>query len=116
MTVRAFRQQERFQLHLLHLLDSNQRVSFITSAISCWLTVRLQLLGIIIITFLSVLSVLSCGEFQEFFSHQQPGLLRTSRAALLGLSLSYALPIVNNLTGLIGSYTETEKEMISVER
>jgi ABC-type multidrug transport system fused ATPase/permease subunit len=35
---------------------------------------------------------------------------------LLGLSIVYSLSIVNNLNGLIGSVTETEQEMISVER
>jgi hypothetical protein len=33
-----------------------------------------------------------------------------------GLGLSYALPIIGALQGLISSFTETEKEMISMER
>lgn len=37
-------------------------------------------------------------------------------AGLAGLALAYALPIVGALQGLIGSFTETEKEMVSVER
>lgn len=37
-------------------------------------------------------------------------------AGLAGLGLSYALPIVGSLQGLIGSFTETEKEFVSIER
>jgi len=37
-------------------------------------------------------------------------------AGLAGLGLSYALPIVSSLQGLIGSFSETEKEFVSVER
>ncbi len=33
-----------------------------------------------------------------------------------GLGLSYALPIIGALAGLISAFTETEKEMISMER
>jgi ABC-type multidrug transport system fused ATPase/permease subunit len=35
---------------------------------------------------------------------------------MLGLSLTYCLTVVNNLNDLIGSLSETEQEMVSVER
>ena len=35
---------------------------------------------------------------------------------LVGLALSYALSITGNLAGAITSFTETEKEMVAVER
>lgn len=37
-------------------------------------------------------------------------------AGLIGLGLSYALPIVELLNGLLATFTETEKEMVAVER
>lgn len=37
-------------------------------------------------------------------------------AGVAGLALSYALPIVGALQGLIGAFTETEKEFVAVER
>ena len=37
-------------------------------------------------------------------------------AGLVGLGLSYALPIVELLNGLLATFTETEKEMVAVER
>ena len=37
-------------------------------------------------------------------------------AGLVGLSLSYALPITGLLNGLLTSSAETEQEMVAVER
>lgn len=37
-------------------------------------------------------------------------------AGLVGLSLSYALPITELLNGLLTSSAETEQEMVAVER
>jgi ABC-type multidrug transport system fused ATPase/permease subunit len=44
------------------------------------------------------------------------GLTRTISPGMLGLSLTYCLTVVNNLNDLIGSVSETEQEMVSVER
>ena len=35
---------------------------------------------------------------------------------LVGLAISYALTVTNQLSGLVSSFTETEKQMVSVER
>ena len=35
---------------------------------------------------------------------------------LVGLAISYALSVTNLLSGVVTSFTETEKEMVSVER
>ena len=35
---------------------------------------------------------------------------------LVGLAISYALTVTNQLSGLVTSFTETEKQMVSVER
>jgi ATP-binding cassette subfamily C (CFTR/MRP) protein 10 len=39
-----------------------------------------------------------------------------SNPALVGLSLSYILSVTGLLNGLISSFTETEKEMVGIER
>jgi ABC-type multidrug transport system fused ATPase/permease subunit len=69
-----------------------------------WVVVCWQMLGVLVITFVAGLAVLSVIEEADV----SPG--------LVGLSLSYALPIVSNLSSLLSSYAETEKELISVER
>lgn len=50
-----------------------------------------------------------CGfNSPTLFSHSCPG--------LVGLALSYALSVTNLLSGVVSSFTETEKQLVSVER
>ena len=37
-------------------------------------------------------------------------------SGLVGLAISYALSVTNLLSGVVTSFTETEKQMVSVER
>ncbi|KAB1218804.1 ABC transporter C family member 13 [Morella rubra] len=68
---------------------------------------KLQLLAAFIISFVAVMAVIgSRGGLPLSFS--SPG--------LVGLALSYAAPIVSFLGSFLTSFTETEKEMVSVER
>lgn len=74
---------------------------------SLWLSLRLQLLAAFIISFIAVMAVVgSHGSLPVNFA--SPG--------LVGLALSYAAPIVSLLGSFLSSFTETEKEMVSVER
>ena len=44
-------------------------------------------------------------------------LLRMSSSkGLMGLAISYALSVTDRLSGMVTSFTETEKQMVSVER
>jgi len=43
-------------------------------------------------------------------------LVNLGTPGLVGLALSYAAPVVSLLNGFLTTFTETEKEMISVER
>lgn len=43
-------------------------------------------------------------------------LLSLPPPGLVGLAISYALSITNLLSGVVSSFTETEKQMVSVER
>ncbi|CAM9626821.1 unnamed protein product, partial [Phaeothamnion confervicola] len=49
-------------------------------------------------------------------SRDDGGDSRASQASLAGLALSYVLPMAGALAGLLSSFTETEREMIAVER
>jgi ABC-type multidrug transport system fused ATPase/permease subunit len=86
-------------------LNDSMRVSFANSIASSWLNFRMQLLGSVITTLLALSIVLNN------FYHLLP-----LSPGLAGLSLIYSFSIVNNLNGFINSMTETEQEMISVER
>ena len=61
---------------------------------------RLQMIGVSIALFTSFLGV---GD-------------KSLGGAVVGLVLAYSLPLTGNLSGLISSLTETEKEIVSVER
>lgn len=102
-TIRAFRQTERFAQENEERLDLNQRANFGGYAAGQWLGIRLQLLGVAMVTAVAFISML-----QHNFSSVNPG--------LVGLALSYALSVTALLSGVITSFTETEKEMVSVER
>ena len=43
-------------------------------------------------------------------------LLYCSSKGLVGLAISYALSVTDRLSGMVTSFTETEKQMVSVER
>jgi ABC-type multidrug transport system fused ATPase/permease subunit len=120
--LRSLNAAHRYEKQLERYLDDSLRVTLSVSVASqvssildtkvlfayCeiqWLGMRLQLLGALIATSLSLSAVLSSAYG---FSPVSSG--------LFGLSLSYSFSIVNNLNGLVSSSTETEQEMVSVER
>jgi len=103
-TIRAFGATDAFLARSLLLVDANQRVSFAGSAASQWLGLRLQAFGVLVVASVAAWAVESCVVD------------RPVSAGLIGLSLSYTLPLVGNLSGLLNAYTETEKEMVAVER
>jgi len=105
ITLRSLSATEFFTKDVEVKLNDSMRVTLSLNIASQWLNIRLQLLGIVISSFIAFSSIIS----------STLGILPIS-PGLLGLSLTYSLSIVNNLNGLVGSMTETEQEMISVER
>eukprot|EP00475_Leptophrys_vorax_P037463 TRINITY_DN6464_c0_g1_i6.p1 TRINITY_DN6464_c0_g1~~TRINITY_DN6464_c0_g1_i6.p1 ORF type:complete len:900 (-),score=203.33 TRINITY_DN6464_c0_g1_i6:101-2800(-) len=104
ISIRAFRQEERFMAENDALLQVNQEVQFVVNGSQRWLDVKLSFISIAVATGLSLLSVLR---------HQ---IIGNANAALVGLSLAYAFPMTSLLKGLIWSYSETEKQLVSCER
>lgn len=91
--------------------------------------IGVQLLGAMIVLFVAVMAVIgSQGNFPISFG--TPGLVRNCSfhkfswqsekynnfESQVGLALSYAAPLVSLLGSFLTSFTETEKEMVSVER
>ncbi|ESQ55603.1 hypothetical protein EUTSA_v10024220mg [Eutrema salsugineum] len=106
-TIRAFKSEEHFVSRFIDHLTLYQRTSYSEIIASLWLSLRLQLLGAMIVLFVAVMAVIgSRGNFPISFG--TPG--------LVGLALSYAAPLVSLLGSFLTSFTETEKEMVSVER
>uniref|UniRef100_A0A1A7XY85 ATP-binding cassette sub-family C member 10 n=1 Tax=Iconisemion striatum TaxID=60296 RepID=A0A1A7XY85_9TELE len=102
-TIRATGSSARFASESTRRLEQNQRCLFLSSAAMQWLDIRLQLIGVAVVTGLGMIAVI-----QHQYGSIDPG--------LVGLSLSYALSITMLLSGLIFSFTQTEMQLVSVER
>ncbi|KAJ0033464.1 hypothetical protein NQD34_000571 [Periophthalmus magnuspinnatus] len=102
-TIRATRSAARFQEENTKRLEQNQRCLFVSNAAMQWLYVRLQLIGVAVVTGLAVIALVQ---------HQ----LKSVDPGLVGLSLSYALSITLLLADLISTFTQTEMQLVSVER
>ncbi|KAK8352970.1 hypothetical protein V6Z12_A05G127200 [Gossypium hirsutum] len=106
-TIRAFHSEDYFLARFTELVAQYQRTSYSELVASLWLSLRLQLLAASIISFIAVMAIIrSYGSLPISFG--TPG--------LVGLALSYAAPIVSLLGSFLTSFTETEKEMVSMER
>lgn len=101
-TIRAMRASRRFQQDFAIKLEQSIKAQLTSSAASCWLAIRLQFLGAIIVGGAGILTALTSAH--------------TSAPGMVGLAISYALSISGLLSGVLNAFSETEQEMIAVER
>eukprot|EP01138_Halocafeteria_seosinensis_P012251 gb/GECG01012519.1/.p1 GENE.gb/GECG01012519.1/~~gb/GECG01012519.1/.p1 ORF type:complete len:1843 (+),score=156.00 gb/GECG01012519.1/:1-5529(+) len=99
---------------LLELIDRSQRAWFATNAAVQWLSFRLQCIGVLAISFVAGFAVFR--RLYRVDAGDADSSSTNTEAGAAGLALSYALPIVDSLQGILNSFAETEKEMVSVER
>ncbi|NXS38652.1 MRP7 protein, partial [Pomatostomus ruficeps] len=102
-SIRAMRATKRFELENQQLLEQNQRCLFASNTVMEWLDIRLQMIGVVVVTAIAGIAIIQ---------HQK----QLGNPGLVGLALSYALSVTNLLSGLIASFTHTEIMMVSVER
>ncbi|XP_030766381.1 multidrug resistance-associated protein 7 [Sitophilus oryzae] len=102
-TINALRSNQRFKVENMVHVDANIKAQFASQAATRWLGLRLQFIGVAIVTGVSFIAVV-----QHQYAVADPG--------LIGLAISYALTVTGLLRGVIHSFTETEQEMIAVER
>lgn len=102
-TIRAFRTVPRFKQENELLLEVSQKTQFASFAVSQWLALRLQLIGVALLAGVSNIAVL-----QHQYNIADPG--------LIGLVVTYTLSVTGLLSGVVNAFTETEREMIAVER
>ena len=100
-TIRAYNLEHKFILDNQVNVDHNQACYLPSLAASRWLSIRLEMLGNIIILFAALFAVLGRGTLD-------PG--------LVGLSLNYASQITMSLNMLIQQTSQIETSMVSVER
>uniref|UniRef100_A0A8C6V259 ATP-binding cassette sub-family C member 10 n=1 Tax=Naja naja TaxID=35670 RepID=A0A8C6V259_NAJNA len=102
-TIRATRVTGRFETENQERLELNQRCGFASNTAMQWLDIRLQMIGVAVVTAIAGIAIIQ---------HQR----KLGDPGLVGLALSYALSVTNLLSGLITSFTQTETMMVSVER
>lgn len=101
--IRAFRVVPRFKHDNELFLEASQKAMFASMAAGQWLALRLQLIGVALLAGVCLLAVVQ---------HQ----LEVADPGLIGLAITYALSVTGLLSGVVNVFTETEREMISVER
>ncbi|NXW39692.1 MRP7 protein, partial [Nyctiprogne leucopyga] len=102
-SIRAMRATQRFELENQLYLEQNQRCLFASNTAMQWLDIRLQMIGVAVVTAIAAIAIIQ---------HQK----QLGNPGLVGLALSYALSVTNLLSGVISSFTQTETMMVSVER
>ncbi|GAW21801.1 hypothetical protein ANO14919_113260 [Xylariales sp. No.14919] len=103
-TIRAYRQQERFEQENQYRVDSNLRAYYPSISANRWLAVRLEFLGAVIILGAAGFAVVSVTNH----SGLGPG--------MVGLTMSYALQITTSLNWIVRQTVEVETNIVSVER
>lgn len=105
-TIRAYSAQQMLSSRLDTMLDRQQHAYFLIATAQCWLAVRLELVGTLIVTCACLSAVLQHGK--------QGGNERF--AALAGLSISYALSVTQSLNWTVRMASDLEASMVAVER
>jgi ABC-type multidrug transport system fused ATPase/permease subunit len=103
-TIRAYRQQARFERENEWRVDSNLRAYFPSISANRWLAVRLEFLGAIVILAAAGFSIISVASGS--------GLTE----GMVGLAMSYALQITTSLNWIVRQTVEVETNIVSVER
>ncbi|KAL9928388.1 ATP-binding cassette sub-family C member 10 isoform 1-T2 [Glossina fuscipes fuscipes] len=102
VTIRTMRASVRFQRDFLTKLEESMKAQLTASAAQSWLSLRLQLLGALLVGSAGLLASVTAAHATN------PG--------LVGLAISYALSITSLLSGVLNAIAETEQELVAVER
>uniref|UniRef100_A0A0N5B681 ABC-type xenobiotic transporter n=1 Tax=Strongyloides papillosus TaxID=174720 RepID=A0A0N5B681_STREA len=106
ITIKSQRFVRRFTNELKEKLTDNLRAQYSALAATQWLSVRLQLMGVAMITTVAFGAVIQ----------KHLGAIGVVQQSMIGLALTYALTLTNLLNAILNSFIDTEKEMVSVER
>jgi len=102
--IRALRKNNQQNIDNQRLLEANQRVQFSMLAINSWLAFRLTVgIGVTVMTVTTLFAVL-----QHEYATEDP--------ALIGLALSYAIPLTGIISAYMRDFLSTELGFVSVER
>lgn len=103
-TIRAYRQQDRFEHENEWRVDANLRAYFPSISANRWLALRLEFIGAVVIFAAAGFAVISVANG----SGLTPG--------MVGLAMSLALQITGSLNWIVRQTVEVETNIVSVER
>ena len=103
-TIRAYRQQSRFEQENEWRIDANLRAYYPSISANRWLAVRLEFIGSVIILASASLAIISVSTHSGL------------SAGMVGLAMSYALQITQSLNWIVRQTVEVETNIVSVER
>lgn len=106
LTIRAFDAEKSLSSRMVGMLDVQQTAYHLTFAAQCWLSVRLEFAGTLIVLCACLVAVLehkTRGGDEHF-------------AGLAGLSISFALSVTGSLTWSVRMASDLEANMVAVER
>eukprot|EP00615_Pteridomonas_danica_P016667 CAMPEP_0114389062 /NCGR_PEP_ID=MMETSP0102-20121206/8404_1 /TAXON_ID=38822 ORGANISM="Pteridomonas danica, Strain PT" /NCGR_SAMPLE_ID=MMETSP0102 /ASSEMBLY_ACC=CAM_ASM_000212 /LENGTH=1694 /DNA_ID=CAMNT_0001546829 /DNA_START=606 /DNA_END=5690 /DNA_ORIENTATION=+ len=104
-TVRAFRKGEKLEKKFVVLVNRLARTIRTANTLRRWLALRLEVFGAFV-----VLAVALSAVITEVVTN------KPANAALVGLSLSYALKVTGYLNGFLTSLSDAELGLVSLER
>ncbi|KAK3097219.1 hypothetical protein FSP39_007607 [Pinctada imbricata] len=102
--IRAYGAQSEFVTASQHKVDANQQYQFVSFSANRWLGTRLEFLGNIVI--------MSAALFAVAARDSNTGI----SGGVVGLSISYALQITENLNWFVRMTSELETQIVCVER
>lgn len=103
-TIRAFRQQQRFELENEWRVDANLRAYFPSISANRWLAVRLEFIGAVVILAAAGFAIIAVTGNKPI------------QSGIVGLAMSYALQITTSLNWIVRQTVEVETNIVSVER
>ncbi|KAH8725243.1 multidrug resistance-associated protein 1 [Phaeosphaeriaceae sp. PMI808] len=103
-TIRAYHQQNRFELENEWRVDANLRAYYPSISANRWLAVRLEFIGSVIILASAGFAIISVANHSGL------------SAGMVGLAMSYALQITQSLNWIVRQTVEVETNIVSVER
>ncbi|XP_067849959.1 ATP-binding cassette sub-family C member 8 isoform X2 [Heptranchias perlo] len=103
ITIRAFRDENRFRQQLLELTDTNNIASLFLTAANRWLEVRMEYIGACVVLIAAVASITN-------------SLYYGLASGLVGLGLTYALMISNYLNWMVRNLADMEVQLGAVQR
>jgi ATP-binding cassette subfamily C (CFTR/MRP) protein 1 len=106
-TIRAFGAEQPLFRRMTKLIDHQQHAFFLTQAGLCWLAVRLELIGT-----LMIFTACTAAVYEKRNNPAGDEIF----AGLAGLSISYALTVTQALNWAVRVGSDFEANMVSVER